>query len=111
MVKRLSGHAAIHPASQEHGLDTASQQRWTFGEDAIRQLEAERCRLDHWWRELPDEVREDLLAFPPDSYSSVNREFIDMVDIKEVSERELIWSRVVIPKIIRGYLCYRAGLG
>lgn len=52
VVKKLSGYAAIHPASQAHGLDTASQQRWTFGEDEIRQLEAERGRLDHWWREL-----------------------------------------------------------
>ena len=109
-MKRLSGYAAIHPASQAHGLDTASQQRWTFGEDEIRQLEAERCRLDLWWRELPDEVREDLLAFPPDSYSSVNREFIEMVDISEVSESRLVRPRMTIPRIIRGYLRYRAGL-
>ena len=106
VMKRLSGYASICPASKAHDLDIASQQRWMFGEFEIRQLEAERCRLDHWWRTLPDEVREDLLAFPPDSYSSVNREFIEMVDIKEVSERELIRPRMVIPKIIRGYLHY-----
>lgn len=99
----------MHPASQAHGLDTASQQRWLFGEDEIRQLEAERCRLDHWWRELPDEVREDLLAFPPDSYSSVNREFIEMVDISEASENGLVRPRMRIPRIIRGYLRYLAG--
>lgn len=106
VMQRLSGYAAIYPASQAHGLDTAGQQRWMFGEVEVRQLEAERCRLDQWWHELPDEVREDLLSFPPDSYSSVNREFIEIVDIKEVSERELIRPRMVIPKIIRGYLHY-----
>lgn len=105
-MKRLSGYAAVYSASQTHGLEIAGQQGWMFGEFEIRQLEAERCRLDHWWRELPDEVREDLLAFPPDSYSSVNREFIETVDINEVSERELIWPRMLIPKLIRGYLHY-----
>lgn len=106
VMKRLSGYAAVYPASQAHGLDTASQQRWMFGEVEVRQLEAERCRLDHWWRELPDEVREDLLAMPPQSYSSVNREFIEMVDIKEASEHEFIWPRMMVPKLIRGYLHY-----
>lgn len=106
VMKRLSGYAAVYPASQAHGLDTASQQRWMFGEVEVRQLEAERCRLDHWWRELPDEVREDLLAMPPQSYSSVNREFIEMVDIKEASEPEFIWPRMMVPKLIRGYLHY-----
>lgn len=104
VAKRLSGYAAVFPSSQAHSLDVDSRQRWVFGESEIGQLESERRRLDHWWRDLPDEVRGDLLAFPPDSYSSVNREFIDMVDIEEVSERELIWPRMEIPKIIRGYL-------
>ena len=110
VVKRLSGYAATYPVSQSHGLDTGSQQRWTFGEDEMRQLEAERCRLDRWWRELPDEVREDLPAFPLDSYSSVNREFIQMVDISEVSENGPAGPRMRSPRIIHGYLRYRAGL-
>ena len=82
------------------------QRRWIFGEVEVRQLETERCRLDHWWRKLPDEVREDLLAMPPQSYSSEYLEFTETVDIKDVPEHELIRPRLLIPKIIRGYMHY-----
>lgn len=53
-----------------------------------------------------DEVRHDLLAFPPDSYSAENREFIGAIDISETTNSgpTPVRPRLPIPKIVRGYL-------